>query len=253
MRPLRDQSPILTISRTCPIVNYGVLVKTASSASAPRPGNSAPRGGRRERHRAETRDRLYRAALALFAERGFLETTVEDITEAADVGKGTFFNYFPTKEHILAEFGGQRTAAVERALQKARTTKGPVLAVFRELIGDAVGQADKSAALLRAIFAAHASCTSVREELIKRSHLGRRILAQIFLLAQERGEIRRDIPATALARITQRIFMGVTMSWAIKPESTLRKTSEEVWDLIQPSLVSGETTATRKRRRSLKP
>ncbi len=224
-----------------------MLVKTASLASAPRPGNSPPRGGRRERHRAETRDRLYRAALALFAERGFLETTVEDITEAADVGKGTFFNYFPTKEHILAEFGGQRTAAVERALQKARATKGPVLAVFRELVGDAVGQADKSAALLRAIFAAHASCTSVREELVKRSHLARRILAQIFLLAQERGEIRRDIPAIALARITQRIFMGVTMSWAIKPESTLRKTSEEIWDLIQSSLVPGEARTARKR------
>ena len=214
------------------------------------PNQTAPRAGRRERHRAETRDRLYRAALALFAERGFLETTVEDITEAADVGKGTFFNYFPTKEHILAEFGGQRTAAVERALQDARETKGPVLDVLREMVGDAVGQADKSAALLRAIFAAHASCTSVREELVKRMHVARRILAQIIILAQERGEIRRDVPAMHLARMTQRIFMGVTMSWSIKPESTLRKTSEEIWDLIRSSLVPAETRTTRKRPRS---
>ena len=224
-------------------------MKIAPLSSAFRSTEIPPRPGRRERHRTETRDRLYRSALALFAERGFLETTVEDITEAADVGKGTFFNYFPTKEHILAEFGGQRTAAVERALQKARATKGPVLDVFRELVGDAVGQADKSAALLRAIFAAHASCTSVREELVKRMHVARRILAQIFLLAQERGEIRRDIPAMDLARITQRIFMGVTMSWAIKPESTLRKTSEEIWDLIQLSMIPAEARTTRKRPR----
>jgi len=224
-------------------------VKTAPLLSGLLPVKAAPRPGRRERHRTETRDRLYRAALALFAERGFLETTVEDITEAADVGKGTFFNYFPTKEHILAEFGGQRTAAVERALERARATKGPVLDVFRELVGDAVGQADKSPALLRAIFAAHASCASVREELIKRIHVGRRVLAQIFVLAQERGEIRRDIPAIDLARMTQRIFMGVTMSWAIKPESTLRKTSEEVWDLIQPCLPPAEARTARKRPR----
>jgi AcrR family transcriptional regulator len=240
---------MLTVGRNCPIVSYGVLVKTAPRSSLPSPAQAAPRAGRRERHRTETRDRLYRAALALFAERGFLETTVEDITEAADVGKGTFFNYFPTKEHILAEFGGQRTAAVERALQKARATNGPVLDVLRELVGDAVGQADKSAALLRAIFAAHASCTSVREELVKRMHLARRILTQIILLAQERGEIRRDIPAIDLARMTQRIFMGVTMSWAIKPESTLRKTSEEIWDLLQSSLVPGEARTTRKQPR----
>ena len=241
---------MLTIGRICPIVNYGVLVKIAPLSSTARATNAAPRAGRRERHRAETRDRLYRAALALFAERGFLETTVEDITEAADVGKGTFFNYFPTKEHILAEFGGQRTAAVERALQDARATKGPVLDVLRDMVGDAVGQADKSAALLRAIFAAHAACTSVREELVKRMHLARRILAQIILLAQERGEIRRDIPAMDLARMTQRIFMGVTMSWSIKPESTLRKTSEEIWDLIQSSLVPVEARTVRKRPRS---
>jgi AcrR family transcriptional regulator len=243
---------MLTIGRTCPIVNYGVLVKLAPRSSRLRLGKCAPAPGRRERHRTETRDRLYRAALALFAERGFLETTVEDITEAADVGKGTFFNYFPTKEHILAEFGGQRTAAVERALQQARVTKGPVLDVFRELVGDAVGQADKSPALLRAIFAAHASCSSVREELIKRVHLGRRILAQIFLLAQERGEIRRDIPPMDLARMTQKIFMGVTMSWAIKPESTLRKTSEEIWDLIHPILLPAEARSVPKRPRRSK-
>ncbi|MFZ3214640.1 MAG: TetR family transcriptional regulator [Candidatus Acidiferrales bacterium] len=212
--------------------------------------SAAPRAGRRERHRAETRDRLYRAALALFAERGFLETTVEDITEAADVGKGTFFNYFPTKEHILAEFGGQRTAALERFLEKARATKGPVLDVLRELAGDAAGQADKGAALLRAIFAAHASCTSVRTELVKRIETSRRILIQIVLLAQERGEIRRDVPAADLARMVQRIFMGVTMSWSIKPESSLRKTSQEIWDLIRPALVNKAARSARRRARS---
>ncbi len=227
-------------------------MKHSSRSARPLRLTPAPRAGRRERHRAETRQRLYRAALGLFAERGFLETTVEDITEAADVGKGTFFNYFPTKEHILAEFGGQRTAALERALEKARATSGPVLDVFRELVGDAAGQANKSAALLRAIFAAHASCTSVREALVKRCHLGQRILAQIFLLAQDRGEIRRDIAASDLARMTQTIFMGVTMSWAIKPESSLRGTAVEIWDLICPNLVSGKTRAARTRPRSSK-
>jgi AcrR family transcriptional regulator len=52
--------------------------------------------GRRERRRAETREKLFRAAMRLFAEQGFFETTTEDITEAADVGQGTFCNYFPT-------------------------------------------------------------------------------------------------------------------------------------------------------------
>ena len=195
-----------------------------------------PAGNRRERHRVQTRDRLYRAALELFAERGFLETTVEDITEAADVGKGTFFNYFPTKEHILAEFGGERTAAVERALEKARSTKGSVLDVIGELAIDAAGQSDLNAPLLRAIFAAHASCAPVRAELHKRKLFARRMLAEMFRIGQQRREIRDDMAATDLARITQMTCMGLTMSWAIHPESTLRKNSNDLWQLICPSL-----------------
>jgi AcrR family transcriptional regulator len=202
-----------------------------------------PAGNRRERHRVQTRDRLYRAALELFAERGFLETTVEDITEAADVGKGTFFNYFPTKEHILAEFGGERTAAVERALEKAKSTKGSVLDVIGELAIDAAGQSDLNAPLLRAIFAAHASCAPVRAELHKRKLFSRRMLAEMFRTGQERGEIRDDMTATDLARITQMVCMGLTMSWAIHPESTLRKNSNDLWQLICPSLKRVDTKA----------
>src|SRR5208282_3291081 len=137
---------------------------------------------RRERHRTEIRERLFRAALDLFAERGYLETTVEDITEAADVGKGTFFNYFRTKEHVLATFGAERLASIERALERAK--KGPVLPVLRELAADLAGQYTENAALLRAIYAAHASCAPVRAELHKRLQIGRRLLAQIFTIAQ---------------------------------------------------------------------
>lgn len=188
--------------------------------------------GRRERHREEMRQRLYRAALKLFAERGFLETTVEDITEAADVGKGTFFNYFPTKEHVLAAFGMERVAAIEQAYEKACTSPAGVLPVLRELATDLAGQWRESPALLRAIYAAHASCAPVRAELLKRVRKGRQVIAQIFALAQVRGEVRRDIPAAELARLTQLVFMGLTLSWAMNPEGSIRRTSESVWEMF---------------------
>jgi len=223
---------------------------TSSIPAAPTPKAGS---NRRERHRAETRQRLYGAALELFAERGFLETTVEDITESADVGKGTFFNYFPTKEHILAEFGGERTAAVARALDKAKSTDGPVLDVIGELAADAAGQSNLNAELLRAIFAAHASCAPVRAELRKRAQLARRSLAEMFQIGQERGEIRSDIPPNDLARMMQMTFMGLTMSWAINPESSLRKNATELWQLLVPNLKSRESLAVRRRDRRLKP
>lgn len=203
-----------------------------------RRGGSSARGGRRERRRTETRERIFRAALDLFAERGFMETTVEDITEAADVGKGTFFNYFPTKEHVLATYGAERLATVEHALQEAKKGERPVMDVLRDLATGIAGQAAESPALVRAIYAAHASCTAVRDELQTRMHTARRLLGQIFRLAQERGEVRRDVSPMVLARLVQTVFHGVMGSWALNPAGTLRGTAEEIWGLLSPGLVS---------------
>ncbi len=208
------------------------------------------RAGRRERRSAEIRERLFRAALQLFAERGYLETTVEDITDAADLGKGTFFNYFPTKEHVLATFGGARIAAIERALDRAQ--KGPVLPVLRELMAGVVGSSTETPAMLRAIYSAHASCAPVRAELQKRLQIARRLMTEIFTLAQERGEIRRDLPAAELARHTQRLLLGVTMAWALDPDGSLPGTAQDVWDLLSPNLQTNPKGLKTKSRRKVR-
>jgi AcrR family transcriptional regulator len=221
-----------------------------ASSIAARRHSVVPQTGRRERHRTEIRERLFRSALRLFAERGFLETTVEDITEAADVGKGTFFNYFRTKEHVLATFGAERLASIERAIERAK--KGPVLPVLRDLAADLAGHSTENPALLRAIYAAHASCAPVRAELHKRLQTGRRLLAEIFAIAQQRGEVRRDIPAAELARLTQVVLLGITLAWALHPDSSLRGTAQEAWDLFLPSLLADTTRKGAKNRRSVR-
>lgn len=195
-----------------------------------------PRISRRERRRAETRERIFRAALQLFAERGYMETTVEDITDAADVGKGTFFNYFPTKEHVLSHYGEERLQEIELSLERARSGRESVLDVLKDLATDLAGQSSESPELIRSVFAANLSCAPVRAELQKRIERGRELLGEIFVLGQQRGEIRRDLSPAELGRLIRLIFMGVTIAWAINPESPLRETAESVWELLCPSL-----------------
>lgn len=57
---------------------------------------------RNERRRAETRARLLAAARKLFAAKGFEQTTIRDIAGDADTALGSFYNYFRTKEDVLA-------------------------------------------------------------------------------------------------------------------------------------------------------
>src|SRR4030088_3695915 len=92
-----------------------------------------PTSDRRQRRSAETRERLFRSALDLFAQKGFAETTVEDITEAADLGKGTFFNYFPSKDHILLAFGEMQLGKLEEAVKTARSRNEPMPEFLRAL------------------------------------------------------------------------------------------------------------------------
>jgi AcrR family transcriptional regulator len=62
---------------------------------------SPAKPGLRERKKQQTRETIARVALALFAERGYDETTLADIAEAANVAPRTIFAYFDSKEDIL--------------------------------------------------------------------------------------------------------------------------------------------------------
>jgi AcrR family transcriptional regulator len=70
------------------------------TAASTAPPAEAP-ASLRERKKLATRRLLRRTALALVAERGSANVTVEDIAEAAEVSPRTFFNYFPSKEAAL--------------------------------------------------------------------------------------------------------------------------------------------------------
>src|SRR6202048_2863218 len=116
----------MTYSHKRSLVNMSKRIHSLKNPSLPLPD-------RRQRRSADIRERLFRAALNLFAKKGFAETTVEDITNAADVGKGTFFNYFPSKDHILLAFGEMQLGKLEEAVKNMRQNSEPIPAFLKDL------------------------------------------------------------------------------------------------------------------------
>src|SRR5215813_12165486 len=115
---------------------------------------------RRERRSAETRERLFRSALQLFLQKGFAETTVEDITEAADVGKGTFFNYFPSKDHILIAFSDMQLGKLEQAVEGLHASGQPLPQFLRDLVILMTEEPHKNPGLVRALLQGYLSTTA---------------------------------------------------------------------------------------------
>jgi AcrR family transcriptional regulator len=75
---------------------------------------------RNQRRRAETRARLLAAARKLFAAQGFEPTTIRDIAGDADTALGSFYNYFRTKDEVLAALMEETLAEQLTLLERRR-------------------------------------------------------------------------------------------------------------------------------------
>jgi AcrR family transcriptional regulator len=187
---------------------------------------------RRSRRSAETRERLFLAAVRLFAEKGFAETTVEDITNAADVGKGTFFNYFPSKEHILIAFSDMQLGKLERFVEAARNGNEPMRAFFQTMAQQMTSDPAKKPEMVRALLQANLSSPTVRVVMRKKNARGENLMTQLVQIAQERGEFRRDVPAIEIARVFRQLTFGTLLLWSVYGDDSLAERLERAIDIL---------------------
>jgi AcrR family transcriptional regulator len=187
--------------------------------------------GRRERRGSETRERLFRSAMDLFRERGFHNTTVEDITNAADVGKGTFFNYFPSKEHILGVLGEVQVAKYQKAAVLARD--GETRDALHWLYHALPAESGSSPKMVRSLFTVFLTSEPVREFLTGGLAGARLKLQEMFREAQNRGEIPSHAKPEDLAFRFQQSLFGSMFLWTLqKPAPPMDEWLDESFDFF---------------------
>jgi len=202
-------------------IDFAKLVKALGSEDLPH----MKAMGRRERKAAQTRVKLFRCALQLFAERGFPNVTVEDITEAADVVKGTFFNYFASKDHVLSVMPEIQLGKVREALQAAEDGERSIRSIVHDLFAKVSEEPGRSPELARALLTAFLS-SSINEVLGQNMSEGRRMAGRIFKLGQQRGEVDPRLKAEHMALHLQQSFLGTMLLWSLGSEQALQTVVE---------------------------
>ncbi len=152
-----------------------------------------PTVNRRQRRKAETRERLLEAASRLFAERGFEATRPQDIAREADVAIGTFYLHFADRREAFEAFTARAaTELMERARTRAPDT-GNFEARLRCTLESLLDYMDEKPGVVRAAFADEAVIGSApgahAESLRERLAQG---LASGLELGMARGEILGD-------------------------------------------------------------
>jgi len=165
--------------------------------------------GRRERKKEETRRRITLSALELFHEKGFEATTVDEITERADVAKGTFFNYFPRKESVLEALSQDwMERAEEHAAFHGKTSSERIKAIFGG-VAEAYGQ---DRALARMLVRVSMERMVRPEPDAQRAGLYSLVAAAIED-GKASGEFRRELAVDSVFGVVASVFMGTLIWW----------------------------------------
>jgi AcrR family transcriptional regulator len=172
---------------------------------------------RRARKKADVRARIVAAGIDLFSRHGIAEVTVDQIAEAADIGKGTIYNYFQTKEDIVVAFMVDIERRVQARLSRFTAPEASLDAILTAFIRFQFRLKARHHEFVRAflgqMFLHTAQFLPYMAEMQK---IIDPPLESLFRNLQHRGAIRTDISLPELILVFKTIHLGLTALWAIE-------------------------------------
>ncbi|MFE9428609.1 TetR/AcrR family transcriptional regulator [Kitasatospora sp. NPDC006697] len=172
-------------------------------------GTPAPR--RRRRDRASAREQVYDAAVVLFRRKGYADTSIAEIAELAGIGRGTFFNYFRSKDCLVTLWRRDR-------LNRLATRLDPLLA-----------EADGTAEALRTCMSTLSTLNEEEPDLsaamlvawlqtghpLRHCPYLRLLFADIVEQGRARGEIRSAVDSGRIGETLHDLYFGTLYRWSL--------------------------------------
>ena len=167
----------------------------------------------REQKKLIYRQKILDAASLLFEEKGFSETSIADIMKAANLGVGTFYNYFESKEELLLTLLKNLAEKVDRAVEEGQVSNLSSIQLL-ELACKVLSKLLAENRFVLPLFLS-ASEHSDKPELLptrKYTPTFKPIFETIIRGGQCKGEIRGDVPADLIAEMFHSIYQAASFS-----------------------------------------
>jgi len=172
---------------------------------------------RRERRKSDLRARIVSTALELFSKHGFSEVTVEHIADVADVGKGTIYNYFQTKEDIVIAFMVDVERKVQARLKKIIRPDASLKAILNEFVLFQLRVKQPYYPFVKVFLGQIFSRTEdAFPYIVEMQKLIDPPIEAVFKALQESGRIRQDVDVLGLVLAFKTVQLGITGLWAME-------------------------------------
>lgn len=206
----------------------------------------------------QARERILAVCGRLFRARGFDDTTIAEIVDAAGISRQTFFNYFPSKEAVLLELGlvWLREQAMVPKIGPGPRRAGSILKGTRAAIRAQLRAIEADAGFMRLVFTRSglpflqgtAADASVRRLHADRTRAIFEGIAGVIRAAQKAGEVRRDIPALQIAEMYVAVMLMTVRLWLVdywKDGVDLVERAMRALDVLEDGLACGTRSRTR--------
>ena len=176
---------------------------------------------RRERKKQTTRDAIFKIAQGLFNEKGFENTSVEEITQRIDVAQSTFFNYFPRKEDLLTEILSREIPLLNRKCRGFLTSQAAIKTKIHQMFAARLMIVKENENIVRAMIVNSLAATYERPYKVSLFKEFQKNLIYLLANSQSSAFIRKDVSARKMANILEGVFTVFVIDCIIKKQYKL--------------------------------
>jgi len=191
-----------------------------------------------ERRKSEFRDRITAAALKLFAENGVADTSIASIIKEADIAHKTFFNHFPTKDHLLQHIVSSNTEhaylffheGLKRNADPAKQLEYCFVSVAKAL---EPMNAQRYSEFVTFYFVSNAYTKEFRDDQKQKFAA---LINGILQNADDKAMLRKDFDIETLREMIIGVYVSTLLNWCVEPDFPIVKKMKSVVKFINQSV-----------------